>query len=394
MTDKSAPSSLKVLLVIPTLACGGAEVLVCNLAMALQDAGHRVLVLCNRLPEKSYEMIPNKEKLEQSIEIRYTNDVVRFRFLRKPIFKNEALKEILETFQPDVIHSNLFLAEVYSRSYLSPTATYVTHVHDNMFQLERPGWKVWLSKQKLTAAWERMWLLGKYRESHTRFIAISPDVKQFLENALPQSRQHIHLLPNAIDLQRFCGRKTDFVSDGVLRMVSVGSLVKKKNHQLLIQLAVLMKEANLLFEIHIYGDGVLRESLQQQTTFCGVQEQVFFHGNSPEVATHMHRADVYVHPATYEPFGLVLLEAMASGLPVISLDGFGNRELIQDGENGFLLPNQADASALLEKILWLMADKQRMVLMAEKGLAFSKNFGMEAYVQKMLACYQSPNNKK
>jgi glycosyltransferase involved in cell wall biosynthesis len=102
----------------------------------------------------------------------------------------------------------------------------------------------------------------------------------------------------------------------------------------------------------------------------------------------MHASDLYIHPATYEPFGLVLLEAMASGLPVISLDGYGNRELIREGYNGFLLPNDATAHEIKNKIDWFLEEPTRFVEIAENGLGFCLDYSMQVYANKLIDLYR------
>ncbi len=380
---------MKILFVIPTLSCGGAEVLTCGLALELAVRGHKVKILCHLPLHRSYSMIPDCKKLEESVEIVVCTDRVDFHFMRPTEFHVPTLKRILDEFNPDVVHSNLFFSELYSRSLIHPHATYITHVHDNMFQLKSVSWKTILSRKALASAWERFWILKKYKASRTRFLAISPDVRTFLQNQLPLSLQDITYIPNAINIKRFSGKKTGFMEDGILKIISVGSLVKKKNHALLIRLSSLLKEQHIPHRIDIYGEGPLRPQLEQEIANQSLENSIFFHGNSGEIPQKMHASDVYIHPATYEPFGLVLLEAMASGLPVISVDGYGNRELIMDGKNGFLLSNDAPAEEILNKIKWLLSDPSRPAKMAEEGLIFCRNYGMENYADRMLELYSA-----
>lgn len=72
----------------------------------------------------------------------------------------------------------------------------------------------------------------------------------------------------------------------------------------------------------------------------GVLKNTNFVGETLNVNKHLQEENIYLHTATYEPFGLVMIEAMASGLPVISLDGKGNRAFINNRENGFIVYNQ------------------------------------------------------
>ena len=91
-----------------------------------------------------------------------------------------------------------------------------------------------------------------------------------------------------------------------------------------------------------------------------------------------------MHTATYEPLGLVLLEAMAAGLPVISLDGGGNRDLMINGKNGYLIENQ-DPKEFVDRILEVFQNKEISGFTAE----FAKQFEIKTYCDKLLEIYQS-----
>jgi glycosyltransferase involved in cell wall biosynthesis len=102
------------------------------------------------------------------------------------------------------------------------------------------------------------------------------------------------------------------------------------------------------------------------------------------VEQYLWQSDVYVHTATYEPLGLVLLEAMAAGFPVISLDGGGNRDLMINGKNGFLIEKQ-DPKEFADRILEVYQNNEISNFNAE----FAKQFDIKTYCDKLLEIYQS-----
>jgi len=110
-------------------------------------------------------------------------------------------------------------------------------------------------------------------------------------------------------------------------------------------------------------------------------------GNTVNVANYYAAANVYVHVATYEPFGLVILEAMASGLPVVTLDGKGNRDLIKEGENGFMIYNQSPEE-FAEAIEKTVKDKNAYRKMSENALAFAKKHDIASYTDKLIKLYR------
>lgn len=103
--------------------------------------------------------------------------------------------------------------------------------------------------------------------------------------------------------------------------------------------------------LHFAGDGALRGALEQQAAQLGIVEAVTFHGFIREVAQVYQQADLVVLSSHYEAMPMVVIETMAFGTPVVAFDcNFGPRELIIDGVNGFLVP-QDDIPALAQAML-------------------------------------------
>jgi glycosyltransferase involved in cell wall biosynthesis len=94
-----------------------------------------------------------------------------------------------------------------------------------------------------------------------------------------------------------------------------------------------------------------------------------------------------VHSATYEPFGLVLLEAMSAGLPVVCLDGHGNRELIREGENGFMV-NPPDAKVFARRILDCVSSVETWNHFSTAAKDFVKPYDIEIYAQRLVRLYE------
>ena len=125
------------------------------------------------------------------------------------------------------------------------------------------------------------------------------------------------------------------------RMVTVGRLFPQKNHKLLINAFNKIKDLYSETILEIYGDGVLREELQNQIDNLGLQNRVFLKHSRPDVLDCIYGARLFILPSLYEGMPNTLMEAMALGIPVISSDCpcGGPRELIEDGKNGYLFKN-------------------------------------------------------
>jgi glycosyltransferase involved in cell wall biosynthesis len=105
------------------------------------------------------------------------------------------------------------------------------------------------------------------------------------------------------------------------------------------------------------------------------------------VENYLFDCDLYVHSAIYEAFGLVLIEAMAAGLPVVCLDGKGNRAIMEDGKNGFIVYEQ-NAEMFAGKILELVNTPGLYPAMSIYAKEYAKKYDIKEYVDKLVAFYK------
>jgi glycosyltransferase involved in cell wall biosynthesis len=379
---------LRILFVIPTLGGGGAEILLGNIVEELFRKGHEVMIVTLHPMHFTYENFPNKSFIEENIKILQCNSRVKFSFFKKPTIINQHYKKIIEEFKPNIIHSHLFEAELIARTYYKKDIAYFSHGHDNMSQLLSFRNFEKYNKQLIANLIERKWLLQKYKQTNNNFIAISKDVIEFLKKNLPKHLHgNIELLHNAIDTKRFSKSSKSIIDNSdKIRIVSVGNLVPKKNHKLLIDVALQLREMSLDFSIDILGYGPLIEDLKKYTETNNLEKNITFHGNVSNVEDFLKTAHFYLHTAKYEPFGLVIIEAMASGLPVITLDGKGNRDIIKDGENGFMIYKE-NPFLFTEKILFLWKNRNEYYKISQNASNFSKQFDIENYTDKLIQIY-------
>jgi glycosyltransferase involved in cell wall biosynthesis len=256
-----------------------------------------------------------------------------------------------------------------------------------MPQLRRFGMKTLFNKTLLTNWWERRWLMKQYKISKTHFIAISKDVEDYVKENCPSLRGSITRVPNAIDRKRFWLQRDYTKPKPIFKMLSVGSLVPKKNHEYLIGVARILKSKGYAFEVNVLGDGPLMDELVRKTEEAGCADRLFFRGSVPDVPRWMAESDLYVHPANYEPFGLVLIEAMTSGMPVVSLDGRGNRGLVEDGITGYFLSIDTPQEGFATRVEEFMLDRGKLEKMGLAAQQFSGDFDIESYSIKLLRLY-------
>jgi glycosyltransferase involved in cell wall biosynthesis len=126
-------------------------------------------------------------------------------------------------------------------------------------------------------------------------------------------------------------------------LVTVGRLVARKAISQLIDIVARMGDASV--KLVVVGSGPLQEDLEAQAKALGIQDQVRLTGfvSSQEKADLLYAADLYVSTSQHEGFGLVFLEAMAAGLPVVCYDFGGQSDFLETGTTGALVPlNEQD----------------------------------------------------
>ncbi len=380
ISEQGNLDSMKFLHIIPNLSKGGAERMVTDIVREL-----------NKNSKVEVHLVLFREQIEYDIDdiqniVHIIPSSVQLSLRRKNKVNIAELQAFIQKFQPDVIHSHLFEAEMVSRSCQYPKAKWFSHCHDNMLQFKNLKPSTLISKIALTNYFEKQYLFQRYRKNGgNRFIAISKDTERYFLQTAPSCS--VHLLHNAIDYAKFYRPlEKDKQASEVLKIINVGSFVRKKNQLFLLQIAEQLKTRDLSFEIHFLGDGAMRAELENKSKELNIQSLVHFHGNVNNVEWHLKQADIYLHTAHYEPLGLVLLEAMAAGLPVISLDGKGNRDLIEEGKNGFMIFEE-NPKLFIEKILLLRDNPQEYKRISHYAQNFASRFDIKSYVSKLLALY-------
>ena len=172
----------------------------------------------------------------------------------------------------------------------------------------------------------------------------------------------------------------DFIALGEKIVMLVGRLVELKGGVYLIRAAKILKDKNMLGKISIVfvGAGPEEQKLKSEALRLGVCDDVFFVGaKSPEeIYLWMSAADVLTVPSLKEGFGLVALEAMACGTPVISTDSGGLKEFVKHGENGLIIKPQ-DARGIAEGVSKLLGDQLMYRKFVENGLATAQQNSAE-----------------
>jgi len=211
-------------------------------------------------------------------------------------------------------------------------------------------------------------------------------------------RAHWAVVRNGVDVARFASPETREAARARLgldpnRAVvgTIGRLEPRKGYEVLLAaMQVIAARTNgTCPQVLLVGDGPLREALERRTDEVGLGHVVRFTGNLSDVRPALAAMDVFVLPSHEEGMSNALLEAMASGRPVVATAVGGTGELVADGRTGLLVPPAAPAE-LAEAVQCLLHDRPRAAQLAAAAQAFvGREFGARARVAELERLYEA-----
>ncbi len=230
---------------------------------------------------------------------------------------------------------------------------------------------------------------------YRRIIAISELVRRNLIDNYRVPERDIAVIYNGVDLDRFHPDNRGRFREGIRRQYDipddafvalfVGSGFERKGVRFLLEAA---EQVALPVTVLIVGKGNADRyaaiSRRQRVIFCGPQQRI---------ERYYAAADAFVFPTIYEPFGNVQLEAMASGLPVITTRNSGASEIIDHGRNGFV----ADAPEAIDAIaggLSALLDSSRCTAMGKEARKTAELFTFDRYLREILELYSAIMEEK
>jgi glycosyltransferase involved in cell wall biosynthesis len=216
----------------------------------------------------------------------------------------------------------------------------------------------------------------------------------FLRQRFPDRASRIHRIYNGLDLAEF-GR-ADFRSIPPLIM-AVGRLIPKKGFSDLIRACALLAQRGKPFRCEILGEGPVENNLRKQIEQLGLQHCVILAGAKPQsqVRRGLLAANVFALPSVIDPEGgmdnlpTVIMEAMATGLPVVSTNIGGIPEMVVENETGFLV-QPGDGVAMAEAINKIIGDASAAERLGQSGYARAQRlFSIDKNVRELCALISS-----
>ena len=231
--------------------------------------------------------------------------------------------------------------------------------------------------------------------------AVSRHTAEAVEGVQGVNRTRIVVQPPALDPAYFCGNAEPAalpVPAGSKVLLTVGPILASepgKGVDMVIRTMPALLEAFPNVYYVLVGDGDGRPALEELAATCGVAEHVVFTGSRCEsIRGYYEAADIFVMPSRQEGFGIVYLEAMAAGKPVVAAARGGAKEVVADGETGFVV-SYGDVAGLKERLATLLADEGLRRRMGDAGRqTVAERYRFEAFRENLIGILEGCTNRK
>lgn len=380
----------KILFVINTLGCGGAERAMLDLFAALEPEKYKIALfvltgqgeLSCELPEHVHLL--NKNYTDVSVLTKEGRKILAKCVLRagigKGLFIRRAsylVKNIRNMKKRGKILTDKLCWRILSDgapvskrkydlavSYLEGGATYYVADHVNA---KKKAAFVHIDYGK--AGYTRELDLDCYSK-FDKIFTVSDEVKEHFLKVYPEYEKKVSVFHNMVNQERIRRRADDgkgFEDDFQgFRILTVGRLTGQKRYDIAIQAMTLLKEkSSVPVRWYVLGEGDLRESLEKQIKDAHLERDFILLGVKSNPFPYYRECDLYVHATGFEGKSIAIQEAQTLGKPILATDCSGNREQILQDVDGRMCP--LDPESICSEILWMMAHPEKCRLYGENA---------------------------
>ena len=343
----------RLVILLGSFAVGGAERVVYELVKHIDKEKYDTTVLCY-MPKQNTIL---ENQVEKACNIVYLDETGTI----KPRTILKVLRG-LQKLKPDVVHAHLGGAGFGAIWALLTGKRFVVTAHT------KPE-KAFSSKN------EKLIRLA-LKKGNTTLVGVSEGNRILLKKYFNLSDRQLCCVNNGVGLERFSRQEHN-----AFTLINVARQDENKNQAALLRCFARLYAQDSTVKLLLLGDGPLRDELKKQAEEQGISEAVIFTGNVSNTEDYYAVSDLYVQTSHREAMPLSVLEAMAAGLPVVSTDVGGLKDVVLD--NGILVPDN-DEEALYQAIMRIysqsaeenrkMAEGSRWIVQAYSSEAMARAY--------------------
>jgi phosphatidylinositol alpha-mannosyltransferase len=287
---------------------------------------------------------------------------------------SDAVQDVLDREAFDILHFHEPWVPMVSRQILMRSDS----VNVGTFHAKLPETSMRRTIERVITPYTRS--IVKYLHG---FTAVSDAAAEYVRDV---SHEQVSIIPNGIDLSDY---KRSPIRPTGNHILFVGRLERRKGVRYLLDAFSLLQQRMPSAKLTIAGDGPERAKLEARAKLLGLRHVKFLGYVTPEQKTQLLKeADLFCSPAIFgESFGIVLLEAMATGLPLVAGDNSGYRAVL-DERGAISLVNPKDSAAFARRLELLLTDAELRALWRKWALHYVKQFTYNSIVEQYEAFYQ------
>jgi glycosyltransferase involved in cell wall biosynthesis len=301
--------------------------------------------------------------------------------MAKGIPHKKALTKVLRQINPDVVISVGMSEKFMLTSMRNRTWKIIREFHSEKNYRSKHAYSMFKKIQgKLSDFYEFHYADKKY----DRIVVLTDEDKE----TNWQGWDNVSVVPNPVSFK--CDAPSTLTEKSV---ISMGRLEHVKNFSSLISAFKIVAKKHQDWILKIFGDGSLRESLQNQINESGLQNNVFLMGFSDDMESALRQSSIFAFSSLVEGFALVIVEAMECGLPAVSYQcPCGPKDIITNGKDGFLVPVN-DEQMLAERICSLIENEDLRRQMASDARLRAQYYHVESIAQRWMKLFEEVMSK-
>ncbi len=219
-------------------------------------------------------------------------------------------------------------------------------------------------------------------------VAVSQNLARYMCSEVGIPAGKISVIINGIDVERFRSARVPSTTAGNIRIGIIARLAPVKDIATLLRAMAVVRRRKSLVSLSIVGDGPERDALESLANELGLSAVVTFHGFRRDIPSALKDMDIFVLSSLSEGTSITLLEAMASGKPLVVTNVGGNPAIVEQGVNGFLVP-AGDPDSLAQALLKLADDARLRQSMAAANIRkVTERYSIQSMARQYEALYR------
>lgn len=258
-----------------------------------------------------------------------------------------------------------------------PSVLYTAHGFHFFDGAPRKNWILYYTAERLAARFtDALLVMNQEDFENGKKLGFIPEESLFLVHGV------------GVDIEKYSQvQKDDAIRDelGISRdeiiVTCIAEFIKRKNHDFLLNAWIKLLENNISLHLILVGDGILFENFKSQNL-----KNVHFLGRRSDVPSILNSSDIVTLTSIHEGLPRCIMEAMAAGKPVVATDIRGNRDLVEDGVNGYLV-KLGDVEGLANSIIKLAEDDDLRKEMGKKSQEMIEAYSLENVLEEIAEIY-------